>query len=590
MAANRTLAELFDRMAKVLELTGANRFKVNAYQRGSRALRDAVVEVDTLDRSVAALTEIEGIGKGLAEKIIEYLDTGHVAEHDQVVATVPPGVLAMLDVPGLGPKTVATLWKQADIESIDALKAALDSDALASLPRMGARRIESLRKSLAFIGSAESRVRIGRAYPVAIYFVEQLARHEPVRRVEYAGSLRRGAETIGDVDILCACEEGFDVAAVFCNLDPVEHVLARGATKCSVRIEGGLQVDLRIVDEDRFGAALMYFTGSKEHNVRLRERALKRNLRLNEYGLWRADEQTDASADAHDAQAQAAEPVAAATEADVYAALDLAWVPPELREDRGEIAAAEAGELPDLVSLDDIRCELHAHTVASDGRLSIDEMAALAADRGFHTLAITDHSASQVQARGLDVERLERHIEAVREADGRHKNIKLLAGSEVDILADGRLDYPNSLLKQLDIVVASPHAALSQPPAKATGRLRRAIDHPLVHMIGHATGRLINRRPGLTPDFAELFKAAADAGVAFEINANPARLDLRDTQARAAIDAGVKLAVNTDAHSAADLETLRFGVLTARRAWATAADVVNCLDAACLWAWLKQRR
>jgi DNA polymerase (family 10) len=358
-------------------------------------------------------------------------------------------------------------------------------------------------------------------------------------------------------------------------------VLVKGPTKTSVRTAdslgnagGGIQVDLRVIASESYGAALLYFTGSKQHNVALRERAIKQGFKLNEYGLYKGDK-----------------PIAGETEEQVYQALGLAWVPPALREDRGELRLAESGQLPKLIEPTDILAELHAHTVASDGRWSIRELVMAAVDRGFHTVAVTDHSRSQPIANGLSIERMEQHIEDVRTVAQQFKGtITVLAGSEVDILSDGSLDYPNYLLKQLDIVVASPHNALGQDPAKATKRLIKAIENPYVTLIGHPTGRLINRREGLSPDMKRVVAAAAARGIALEINANNWRLDLNDINARAAIDAGVKLAINTDAHGPGDMDQLIFGVLTARRAGATKDDVVNCMSADKLQKWLKSTR
>lgn len=580
MATNRELADLFQQTADVLELTGANRFRVVAFQKAARVVGDLTEDVAALAADPDSLTEIDGIGKGMAERIVEFVETGKVEEHQQLISDVPPGVLDLLNVPGLGPKTAAVLWKQGGVESVDDLRAKIRTGELEKLPRMGRKSLEKLAKAVDFAEAAGQRIHLGKALPIAVYIRDELAGIKGAKRVEYAGSLRRGRETIGDIDILAACDDPAAMTEAFCQLEPVDDVIASGETKSSVRLDSGVQVDLRIVPEDRFGAALAYFTGSKEHNVALRERAIRRQLRLNEYGLWRAED-----AEAMDT----ADPVAATTEKEIYQALELAFIPPELRENRGEIAAAADDKLPKLITPDDIRCELHAHTRASDGRLTIEELIEAARERGLHTIAVTDHSVSQVQAHGLDADRLEKHIEAVREVGERYDDIAVLAGSEVDILADGKLDYPNSLLRELDIVVASPHSALSQDPKKATARIRQAIEHPCVHLIGHATGRLIGRREGLSPNMSELFKAAAEHGTAMEINANPWRLDLRDTHAKAAVEAGVMLAINTDAHSYADLDLLRFGIATARRAWVEPRHVVNCLSAKELRQWLAKK-
>ncbi|MBI1368078.1 MAG: DNA polymerase/3'-5' exonuclease PolX [Planctomycetes bacterium] len=582
MSINTQIAEQFEKMAAALELTGANRFRTAAYQRGARVLDEMAEDIAERATDVKNLTALDGIGKGLAEHILEFVQTGHIKEIDDTVKQVPPGVMAMMNIPGLGPKTIAMLWKDAGIESIANLKKALEAGKLDDLPRMGAKTIENLRKSIAFAEASGDRVNIADAMNVAEPIVEHMRKVKGVTQADYAGSLRRGRETIGDIDVLVACKDpqkqGESIGEAFRAMDKVEQVLAQGATKSSVRIEGGLQVDLRIVSEDEYGAALLYFTGSKEHNIRLRERAIKRGLSLNEYGLWREDDE------------QKTKPVAAKTEESIYKKLDLQFIPPRMREDRGEIDAADKGTIPTLIELSDIKAELHAHTTASDGLWSIEELAEAAKRRGFHTVAVTDHSASSVIANGLDAKRLEKHIEAVHAANKNIKGITILAGSEVDILADGKLDYPDELLAELDIVVASPHVALTQEPNKATARLLAAIENPYVHILGHPTGRLVGRREGLSPDMAKLIKAAADTGTALEINAHHYRLDLRDVHARAAIEAGVKLAIDCDAHGPADLDELRYGILTAQRAWVTADDVVNCMTAAALKKWLTAKR
>ncbi len=573
---NAQLASLFAAMADMLTILDADKFKVNAYARASRSLENLPHDLRTIGPDVKKLAALDGIGKSTAQKIAEFLETGRLPAYDEIRAQLPPDLPALLDIPGLGPKTIALLWREAGIESLAALKAKLAGEELTNLPGFGAKKLENLRKAIAFQEQAGGRVRLGQALPVASWFIMQLRKLPGVQRADYAGSLRRGKETIGDVDLLVAAGEADApaISAAFVALAPIAQVLVQGPTKTSVRTKDGLQCDLRIVRPEQFGAALMYFTGSKEHNVAMRQRALNLGMSLNEYALTR------------DGQ-----PIASATEEEVFAALKLAWVPAPLREDQGELALAERGELPRLVTRRDIRAELHTHTTASDGHWSIREIALAAIDHGFHTLAITDHSRSQAQANGLDEKRLRQHIADIREvAEDLKDDLTLLAGSEVDILADGSLDYPNSVLAELDVVVASPHSALSQEPAKATDRLLRAIDNPYVTIMGHATGRLINRREGLHPDMGKLFAAAAQRGIAFEINANHYRLDLRDRHAKAALAAGVKLAINTDAHGPADLDELVYGVLTAQRAGATPSDIINCLDRAALRQWIDSTR
>ncbi|MBI1372785.1 MAG: DNA polymerase/3'-5' exonuclease PolX [Phycisphaera sp.] len=586
MSTNSELARRFEQAAQVVELIGGNRFRANAFNKGARVIGDMTDDVASLADDITKLTAIDGIGKGLAEKIIEYVETGTIAELDELLADVPKGVVAMLDVPGLGPKKVATLWHDGGVESIEDLKAKIDAGELTDLPRMGAKTLDNIRKSLEFMASSAGRANIGDAMPRALAIVEAMKSVKGVTRIDYAGSLRRGRETIGDIDILCACDDpdtqAEAIGEAFRSLDIVTEVLAAGATKSSVRIEGAMQVDLRVVRTDRYGAALLYFTGSKDHNVKLRERAIKQELRLNEYGLWHSGDDKD------DPKAR---PVAAKTEEDIYKNLHLAWIAPEMREDRGELDASADDKLPGLIEVKDIKAELHAHTTASDGKWSIEELAEAAAARGFHTVAVTDHSVSSAIANGLDPARLKKHIKAIRKAAEKMKDdITILAGSEVDILSDGRLDYEDALLAELDIVVASPHAALGQDPDTATKRLLSAIHNPYVHIIGHPTGRLINRREGFHPHMDQLFKAAAETGTTLEINASHYRLDLNDNNARAAIAAGCMLAIDTDAHGPGDLDELQYGITTARRAWAEPKHVVNCKTAKQLQTWLTAKR
>jgi DNA polymerase (family 10) len=577
VSVNAELAAIFNEMAAVLEILGANRFRVNAHARVARVLKDLTVDVTTLADDVGKLTAIDGIGEGSAKKIIEFIETGKVREHQDLLAEIPGGLLDVLDIPGLGPKTVKLLWEQADVTDIPSLEKAIVSGKLEKLPRMGAKTIANITESIAFAAKSSQRVRLGEALPVAEAIVEQLKTVKGVKRIQYAGSLRRGSETIGDIDILASTSKPKELAEAFRAMDGVEKVLAAGETKSSIRLDAGIQVDLRIIDDASFGAALLYFTGSKQHNVAMRERALKRNLRLNEYGLF-PDDGEEAPP-----QKRGVKPVASKSEEEVFAALDLPWIPPEMREDRGELRA----RLPAVLEPDDIKCDLHAHTTASDGKMTIDELAQAAKAMGYHTVAVTDHSKASAQANGLDEKRLLKHVQAVREADARIKGITILAGTEVDILADGRLDYGDDVLAELDIVIASPHVALRQPADKATRRLLSAIRHPLVDIIGHPTGRIINKREGLHPDLNALIEAAIEHDTALEINANYLRLDLRDTHVRAAVEAGALISINTDAHSPVDFQQMRYGVLTARRGWLTKKQCINAWSKQKLRAWLR---
>jgi DNA polymerase (family 10) len=441
---------------------------------------------------------------------------------------------------------------------------------------------------------------IGEAMPVAQSLVEQLRKVPGVVAAQFAGSLRRWRETVGDVDLICAVKDeshGQSISDAFVKFPEVSRILGQGPTKSSVLTASGLQVDLRIIPEDHFGAALLYFTGSKEHNIKLRSRALDRGLTLNEWGLYKITIEKRAEAgksggrvEKTTAHAPAAKPLAAKTEADVYKALSLPFIEPEIREDRGELDAAEAGKLPTLITLADIRGDLHMHTTASDGQASIQDMAEAAKARGYAYIAITDHSKSQAIANGLSVDRLLKHIEAIHKADAKMKGIRILAGCEVDILADGTMDYEDAILKELDIVVASPHVALKQDEKKATDRIRRAIENRYVNIIGHPTGRLIGQREGLPLDFNKLFTIAAQVGVAMEINSGYPRLDLNDQNARAAINAGVMLTIDTDAHSIQGLSGIHWGIGVARRAWVQKENVVNCMDFDGLKAFLARKR
>jgi DNA polymerase (family X) len=590
-STNTELARIFSEMAAVLEITGENVFRVNAYKNSGRIIADLTTDLRELAHEKKQLTAIEGIGEGTAKKIMEYCETGHVKEHDELVAKVPPGVLDLTKLPGIGPKTAKMLWEKCGITDLQSLREKIDCGALVGLPKLGEKTIANIKQSLEFIAKASERTRIGAALPLAESLIDFLKQLEGVKRIEYAGSLRRGLETIGDIDLLASTTNPQLLAKTFTTMPMVEQILGQGESKCSVRLARGIQVDLRIIDENSFGAALMYFTGSKLHNVRLRERAIKKKMRLNEYGLFPADAIEDNGEDrpAAPPQKRGVKPIAAKSEEEIYKALGLHYVPPELREDRGEFAPPQ-GKLPQLIEIGDIKAELHAHTKASDGHFTIDELIEEARSRGFHTIAITDHSKSSVQANGLSPERLLQHIDAVREAASGFKDMTVLAGSEVDILNDGRLDYDDDLLAKLDIVIASPHGQLKQEPQIATQRLLRAIRHPLVHIIGHPTGRLINRRDGLSPDMNTLIEAAVESNTALEINSNHYRLDLRDTHVRAAVEKGALIAIDTDAHAQIDFDELRYGILTARRGWLTAAQCINTWPKAKLIKWLKSKR
>jgi DNA polymerase (family 10) len=559
MSTNTDLAKIFHTIASILEIKGESGFKVNANTKVARTLEDLVEDIS----SVKDLTAIPGVGKSSAAKIKNYIETGTMPEYEALRNSIPSGLLDLMRVQGLGPKKVRQLWQDAGVVDIVSLRTAIDEDRLDSLPRMGKKTIENISQALLFIEESGNRTRIGEAMPVAESIADTLEKVDGVIKVAFAGSLRRGKETIGDIDILASTNCPDLLADTFCELDTVAMIQAKGNTKCSVRLKSGMQVDLRMVAKESFGAALLYFTGSKNHNIILRERAMKQNKKLNEYGLEPQNISEDEEA--------------------IYSNLGLPFIPPEIREDRGELNCKKT---LDLITVKDIKCDLHCHTTASDGHMSIEELAIHAIACGYHTIAVTDHSQSQTQAGGLKPNRLKKHIEDIHEVNGRLEEITILAGSEVDILSDGTLDYDDELLSKLDIVVASPHSLLNQSQEDSTKRLLRAIEHPLVHIIGHPTGRIINKRKGLEPNMATVVAAAAKHNTALEINANSYRLDLRDTHVNAAVEAGAMLSINTDAHRQEDFEQLRYGVLTARRGWLQPDKCINCLGHDELQTWL----
>ncbi len=597
MSANPAVAEVLTQISQLQELLGEDTFRAVSNARAGRAIADLGVDVATLAGDKKRLLEIEGIGPKIADKIIEFCTTGKIREHEEYLKKVPPGLLALLKVPNLGPKTVRLLWKERGVEDLDGLKRIIGDGSILTVARMGAKSVERIKASMAFVEKSGARLPLGLAVPIAERFVEHMSRVKGVQQAAFAGSLRRGRDTIGDIDILVATKDFGPAGEAFRSMPGVREVLSAGDTKSSVRytiasdeatltkdgedvsktIGPSVQVDLRVLPPASWGAALMYFTGSKEHNIRLRERAIKMGFTLNDWGLFPIDEEKEAP------HLRGVKAVAGKSEEEIYERLKLPHMPPEIREDRGELSLKET---PRLLELGDIKAELHAHTTASDGFLSIEELAQEAKRRGFHTIAVTDHSKSSAQANGLSVERLVQHVEAVRKVGEKVKGITVLAGSEVDILADGRLDYEDRVLKQLDVVVASPHTALSQEPEAATKRLLAAIRNPYVHIIGHPTGRIVNQRPGLSPDLGKVIEAAKERHVALEINAHWLRLDLRDSHVRAAVDAGCLIAVDCDVHTPEDFDNLRYGVVTARRGSVTPEGCVNAWEAKKLREWL----
>ena len=590
MSLNHELADLFARMAAIMEIKGENAFKAIAFSKVGRILKDMTFDVrEAVEKGT--LAEINGIGKSSQKVIEDYVTTGRSVDHDELAASVPAGLLPLMEISGLGPKTISLFWKQRGITNLEELVKALGDGSLAGLKGIGEKKLEAIRQGIAFQAQSAGRMGIGDALPIAAALLARLRELADVKQAEIAGSLRRGRETIGDVDLICSLKNdtaGEIVSAQFVKFPEVQRILGQGITKASVITTGGLQVDLRMVPPENFGAALLYFTGSKDHNVKLRSRAQDMGFTLNEWGLYRLTEYDKSQKKSGEAPAIHA--VASKMESDVYRKLDLEYIEPELREDHGEIDAALHKKLPKLIARADLHGDLHSHTTASDGIATIEQMAEAAMALGYEFLAITDHSKSQTIANGLSAERLLQHVKAIHKVGEKMKGIKLLAGCEVDILADGSLDYEDAILAELDIIVASPHVALKQDSIAATDRILRAIESRYVSIIGHPTGRLLNRREGLPLDFARIYKAAAETGTALEINAGYPRLDLNDTHARGAIAAGCMLAIDTDAHSTEGLNEIDLGLTVARRAWVTATHVINCMTYKELIAFIGRKR
>jgi DNA polymerase (family 10) len=559
---NRTIADVFTEIADILEIQGENPFRVRSYRNSARTIADMSQSVEALFRAGENLEEIPGIGKSISEKIRELLTTGKSHSLEELRSQIPRGLTELLKLEGLGPKKVKVLYDELNVDSIDRLEKSAQAGRLRDLAGMGIKTEEKILKSIKHYRAGMGRFKLS----VGFQYAEALLRHlkgvPGVKRLDPAGSFRRRRETIGDLDILAICGKGCKVMDRFTGYGDVAEVLARGETKSSVRLKCGLQVDLRVLEEGSYGAALHYFTGSKAHNVAIRERAKEKGLKVSEYGVFRAKDEKRLSG---------------AEEADVFKAVGLSPIPPELREDRGEIQAAEKGKLPRLIEPSDIRGDLQMHTTASDGKNSILEMARKAKEMGYAYIAITDHSKAVRVAGGMDEKQLAKHLKEIEKADGQISGVRILKGVEVDILPDGSLDLKDDILKECDVVLASVHSRFNMEEEEMTRRVIKAIKNPNVKILAHPTGRLILEREPFKINLQAVVKAALDQGVVMEINAYPDRLDLKDVDARMARDLGARLAINTDAHSVMQLELMKFGVFTARRGWIEAKDVINTL-------------
>ena len=561
---NKELAVLFDRIADALDIKGEQAFKVLAYRRAARILDEMTDDVARI-AAAGKLEDIPGIGSGIAKKIGEYLATGEMQKYKEALSDIPPGLLTLLDIQTLGAKTIKLMHDELGVASLSDLKKVIADGRLAALRGMGDKKVENIRKGIELFEKASQRVSIWAALRVAASLIDHLKESGLVDRIEAAGSLRRMKETVGDIDILVCAKKsgGKDGARIierFTRAPGVKRVLAAGATKASVMVateDGERQVDLRLVDRSSYGAALQYFTGSKAHNIKLRSMAKDKGLKISEYGVFKGERK-----------------IAGAAEEEVYATLGLAWVPPEMREDRGEVELALARRLPAILDYGDIKGDLHVHSNASDGTLTLREIADLGLRMGYSYIAICDHSQSVKYARGLSPDRLRRQM---KEIDALNRSLKpkrfrLLKGTEVDILADGSLDFPGSLLKELDFVVAAIHSGFKK---NVTERILKAMENPYVKVIAHPTGRLISGREGYDVDIEKVIAGAKRTGKALELNAYYDRLDLDEFNCKRARELGIKISIGTDCHAASGLEMMRLGVGIARRAWLRKGDIIR---------------
>ncbi|MEO0094618.1 MAG: DNA polymerase/3'-5' exonuclease PolX [candidate division WOR-3 bacterium] len=554
MKKNREIAAIFNQIADALEYKGENVFKVVAYRKAARVLEEMTEDVEELLKS-GRLKTLPGIGKGMVEKIAEYLKTGKMQKYIEATKGIPSSLLELLNIQNLGPKTLALANKHLGVKDLRDLKRVIEDGSLAKLPQMGEKKVENIKKGIELYERSHERLSIAIAESVASNVVEYLKKNAPVLQISPAGSLRRWKETIGDIDILVTGKDHKKIVDVFTKYPEAEQVISAGETKSSILVQGGIQVDIRIVDKKSYGAALQYFTGSKAHNVKLRSIAVSKKWKLNEYGLF-----------------EGTRAIAGEDEESVYKKLGLQWIPPELREDRGEVELAFQNKLPKLVEISDIKGDLQMHSNYSDSSATIEQLAIYAQQMGYEYILITDHSRSAKYAHGLEIERLYKQWEEIDTLNKKFKNFRILKGIEVDILPNGKLDYPDKILKELDMVVASIHQGFSK---NVTERICSAMENPYIDIIGHPTGRLISKREGYTVDIEKVIKKAAETKTILECNAYPDRLDLNDVNLKRCKDLGVKVSIGTDAHSVEELKWMKFGVATCRRGWLEKDDVVN---------------
>ena len=565
---NKTIANVFYETADLMEINGDDSFRIRSYRRAAETLEGLSQQIADLADDTKKLLEVPGIGKGMAANIQELTRTGQLQLHREMLQKYRPSMLELLKIQGLGPKTIALIWSAFQVSDLEGVEKLAKDGKLRTLPRMSEKSELKLLKAIEDYRRISGRFLIDEADRTAERLTEHLKQIKGIDAIAPAGSLRRGRETVGDLDVLITgpcCADDTQRAGLIDEIvrfPGIQQVLAKGDNKVSFKLRKGLQVDVRTLSPDSYGAGLQYFTGSKSHSVALRQRALKMGLTLNEYGLCQVKDNKR---------------VASKTEEDIYHTLKLDWIPPELRENTGEIEAAEQHALPDLITVEDLRGEVHMHTVETDGKSTIEEMAEAAKKRGYKYIAITDHSKNLAMANGLDDKRAVQHIARINAANEQIEGITVMSGIEVDILHDGSLDLSDSVLEQMDVVVASVHTAFNQEEKQMTDRLLRAISNKNVSILGHPTGRLQLRREAYPFDFEAVLQLAREKQVAMELNAYPDRLDLNDVHLRIARDRGVKIVINTDAHHTSHFEKIKYGMLQARRAWLTPKDVLNTL-------------
>jgi len=558
---NIELSRIFEQIAKILKIKGENPFKIRAYEKITLVLENLPIDIETIYQQ-GGLNNIPGVGTGIAKKIEEFLTTGQLEYYEKLKTTIPAGVVELLDISEVGPKTAKLLYEQLEIDNIDKLEKAVREHQIKDLPGMGEKSETNILRGIELYKRRKERFLLGRALPLAEEMVESLSQLKETNKISFAGSLRRKKETIGDIDILVTSQNPEKIMRTFISLPQVREILAEGPTKSSIITKDDLHIDVRVVEPISFGAALQYFTGSKAHNIKLRELALKRGLKINEYGVF---------------EVESGNRIAGEKEEEVYQALNLPFIPPELREDRGEIEAAQENKLPQLVEYSQIKGDLHLHTKWSDGAHTIRQMAEAAQKRGYKYIAITDHSQSLKFAGGLIEERLREQVEEIQKLNQELKDFTILSGIEVDIKSDGSLDFSDEILSKLDVVIAAIHSGFKQESKIITERIIKALQNRFVNIIAHPTGRLIGYRESYQVDINEMMEVAVKTGTILEINAYPERLDLNDIYCRMAKEKGVQLAIETDAHSIEGLTFMDLGVAVARRGWLEEKEVINTL-------------